>query len=241
MGLAGGIPDYVTSTTLKFGRERGIKFIFGSGIGEVSARFKEKYPDFQYLPADNYNNLVLHPKDPKAKYYTKRYNEELIKDFGTDHLYYLTMYPEALPGDSPEEQLEYKVVGATKGIDFMLEVNPQAKFVMNAWDFLSHPGFWTPERVSAYLGSLQKDAIHVLHDDGFYLKREHFYQKYNYYEGLAWAIGIMHSYAGDDQLHDDIPRMIRDVQKAAGDPNSTNLIGFFLVPELTTRRCCSGI
>jgi len=229
----GDYRDYVTKTVLKFGRERGIKFVSGSGLGEVPARFKEKYPELRYVPADNYNNPLLHPKDPKVKYYTKRYNDELIKDFGTDHIYYLTMYTEFLPGDSQEEQLEYKVIGATKGIEFMREIDPQAKFVMNAWDFMSHPEFWTPERVSTYLSSLQKDAICVLYDDSFDLRPEHFYKKYNYYEGLPWAIGILQSFAGDDQLHGDIPRMIREVQEAASDPKSTNLVGFFLVPELT--------
>jgi alpha-N-acetylglucosaminidase len=228
--------DFVTQAAFKFARERGIKFWAGAGYGDVPARFRTLHPELKYLKPDAYDNPLLHPDDSAADKYSKRYAEEMNKDFGTDHIYGLSMYCEALPLDSYDESLQLKIAAVKKGADLFRKFDPQARFLLDTWDFLANGGtIWADQnRTWTFLNALPKDDMYVLYDCTFDMAGpQKMYQRFNHFKPVPWAIGIVQSFAGDDHLHGDIARTIREVQIAADDPQSDNLVGMFLVPELT--------
>ncbi|MBI2841826.1 MAG: alpha-N-acetylglucosaminidase C-terminal domain-containing protein [Armatimonadetes bacterium] len=224
--------DYVTNAIFQFGRERGIKFWSGAGLGDVPARFRSAHPELKYMPSDGYDNPLLHPDEPATRHYTKVYNDEINKEFGADHIHSLGMYAEANWGQSLEQQFEIKMKGTRKALEYILEIDPDAVFYVDGWDTVANGKLWTPERMAAFLKSLPKDKVYVYNDNSFD-QRDCLYKLYNCYEGIPWGIGVLTAYAGDDELHGNIPYLIERVREAAGDAKCGSLIGFFMYPELT--------
>ncbi|MBI2842315.1 MAG: alpha-N-acetylglucosaminidase C-terminal domain-containing protein [Armatimonadetes bacterium] len=214
---------------MRYGRNRGIKFIYYFGSARVPPEVIAAHPEYKY--ADQWGEKYLHPDEPMYDEYARRAYRAVIDLFGTDHLYMEDPYSETRGGASTaEESFRMKTLAAVKSIRIMKEIDRQAVWVTSNWDqIVQSNDVWVPERYKEYLSNFKPEDMLIYECASDFTDR--FYAKYGYYCGKNWTLGILHSFQGDDQLHGNIEGIIRKTKEAVDDPGSKNLRGFFNIPE----------
>lgn len=79
--------------------------------------------------------------------------------FGTDHLYASDPFIEMLPFD---DDLDFAGRVATAILSGLTAVDPQAKWVLQAWPFAHMPEYWNQDRVRAFIRGVDQRNIIIL-------------------------------------------------------------------------------
>jgi hypothetical protein len=222
----------MTQEALADGRSLGIRFVYSIAPGQVPLEFRAKYPDFQYVKAERWSHAEIHPDDPFYAAFTKQYLHEVIDAFGTDHLYCASPYCETSPEGTEDENFELKRKAGLHFIGLLKEVDPDAVWVTDSWDFFWSRETWTAERVKAYLDEIPRERLYI-YDTNADNRGVPVYREHGYFHGKDWAFGIMHSAAGLDQIHGDMRHVLSELRHVATDPKAKRCRGVWLVPELT--------
>lgn len=226
--------QYMTNLTryiLKYGRDRGIKFDYELGFGDVPYYYKRLHPEYNWVKNLDGDQVRLHPDDPVAYKLTKNYLQTLVDLFGTDHIYFDSPFGESQGAPTVDESLRIKTEAARQDLRMMKEVDPKAIFLNDTWDMnVFSDTIWVPKNVNKYLSNFNTRDIFIF--DAVSDLRDKFYKRNGYFFGKNWGFGILHSYEGDDHLHGDIAGTIAKVKTAINDPNSTRLKGYFQIPEM---------
>lgn len=101
---------------------------------------------------------MIDPSDPMLSKVATEFLRQQQTVYGTDHYYNCDLFNEMSP---PSGELDYLKAVSASVIKSMLEVDPQAVWVMQGWLFLSS-GFWTVERAKAFLSSVPNDHMLIL-------------------------------------------------------------------------------
>jgi hypothetical protein len=234
-------PEYsagVLRDAISYGRRLGIRFIYAIGLGEVPIAFKAKYPRLRYVEDKGvvsevrWDHAQVHPDDPFYKEFTSAYLRKLIDAFGTDHLYAGAPYGETSPEATIEESFELKKKASLRFLELLRDVDPDATWVTDSWDFFWSRETWTPARVKQYLDAMPADAFYI-YDTNADNRGVPVYEEHGHFHGKDWAFGVMHSAAQHDQIHGDLRLLHERVTHAAASPEASKCRGVFLVPELT--------
>lgn len=213
---------------LAYQRSLGVKHLYGFIFGQTPVPFKKAHPELKWVEV-SYEHALLHPDEPLAYELTKKFYQACVDLYGTDHFYTDTPYSECAGVDDLDASLKLKIDAANKACRIFKEIDPQAVWLCDSWDFSALPALWTPERKKKFFASIPKEMTFFF-DAATDLNP--WYDRTEYFYGVPWGIGILHSYQGDDHLHGDLAGLIRTVQKAADDPKSEKLRGYFNITEL---------
>lgn len=226
-------PEYRTQMLqdwFSYSRERGIDFIYYIDYGLVPKPYRDKHPDLPYVEHLGYGSNTLRPDSPECLTIMNQYLTEIMRLYGTDHIYQCTPYVESTGAASPDESLALKTNAAKNLCSVLEQIDPDFIWQSDSWDFGAVPSVWTPERTQKYFDDLapQHPRMYIYDTAGV---ANPFYRRTDFFGGVDWAFGILHSFQGDDHLHGDIPRVLQAVRDAANDPGSTNLKGLYHIPE----------
>ncbi len=213
---------------LAYQRSLGIKHMYGFIFGQTPVPFKKAHPELKWVEV-SYEHALLHPDEPLAYDLTKKFYKACVDLYGTDHFYTDTPYCECAGTTDWDESLKLKIDAANKACRIFKEVDPDAVWLCDTWDYNALPQLWTAERRKKFFESIPKEMTYFI---DACIDMVSWYDKTEYFYDVPWGIGILHSFQGDDHLHGDLPGLIRVVQKAADDPRSDKLNGYFNIPEL---------
>lgn len=147
-------------------RELGMKPILPGFSGHVPGVLKSKYPDAKITKLHNWAGFTdetscffLDPQDSLFAEIQHRYIKEVIKEFGTDHIYGIDPFNEMkLPSEDPAY-----LAGVAKGIyGTLTDVDPEATWLQMTWMFYFDKATWTPERIKAFLGAVPLGKLLLL-------------------------------------------------------------------------------
>ncbi|MEW6755892.1 MAG: alpha-N-acetylglucosaminidase TIM-barrel domain-containing protein [Candidatus Latescibacterota bacterium] len=109
------------------------------------------------------------------------------------------------------------------------QVDPGALWVLDTWDY-GCEGAWKNEEVRALLRTLGKGnylALDIWADDN---TRES-YRDWGFFEDHDWGIGLLHGFAGEDEIAGDREFILERTQAVLRDPRARRCIAFAYLDE----------
>ncbi|KAG8446625.1 hypothetical protein GDO86_014179 [Hymenochirus boettgeri] len=217
---------------LKRMRSLGMITVLPAFAGHIPQGILRVYPKVKVTnlgPWSNFNctyscSYLLDPEDPLFQKIGGLFVTEMIKLYGTDHIYNADTFNEMSPTSSDPAYLS-----AVSGAIFksMATVDPGAIWLIQGWLFINSPLFWQPAQIKALLHGAPIGRIIVL--DLFaetvpiYLKTESFYG-----QPFIWC--MLHNFGGNHGLFGNVVGVNWGPFKALKFPNST-MVGTGLTPE----------
>jgi alpha-N-acetylglucosaminidase len=222
----------LTKRIIEYARARGMRTLAPAVPGIVPPEYVASYPNartfensWAHLPKQKY----LHPMSTQYHDVGKVFLEEYISLYGTDHLYWLENYLEC-DVEGPielQQDVRREITGANFRI--MNEIDPRGVGILSAWTYLSNPHVWTPQLINDHLKRLPADRIRVLDQWGD-VKPE--YKATDYFYGLPWYFGVIHSFGGTTTLHGNMPLLEKRVHEITEDPLAKRCVGFAPTEEV---------
>lgn len=213
---------------VRYSRSIGIKTYWFCMYGHCPIAFKKLHPELRWVPS-NYEHALLYPDDPLASELTAKFYKAVIDLYGTDHWYTDTPYCESMGAGSEDDSLKLKIAAAKEACKVFKQVDPNPTWVSDSWDFGAIPSLWTPERKKKYFESIPRDISYFFDAT---VDMNPLYASSNYFYGLPWGVGNLHSYQGDDHLHGDLNALIQAMNRAVESPGGAKLNGYFNLPEI---------
>jgi alpha-N-acetylglucosaminidase len=220
-GHGGPLPKAWIEERLELGRrilqrerELGMTPIQQGFSGYVPALLKEKFPQAAIAQQPSWvgfpGSHQLDPLDPLFPKFSHTFLETEIRLFGTSHYYAADPFHESSP---PHKDKEYLNQVGKCIIDSMLEADPQATWVMQAWSIREDIATIVP-----------KDRLLVLDLAGSHTN----------FWGYPYIVGQLHNFGGRINLHGDLANIASN-PFAAAMKRSPQVVGTGLFMEGTTQ------
>ena len=218
----------------RYGRGLGMKMApdFRGFLGQVPREFHDAYRDrarFIRVPWGSLGfepGIFIHPDDPLYTQVCRAYAEEMMKRYGTDHLWASHGFLEMWPGKDAQETLAIETASARKNLEAIRAVDPKAVLFGSSWAFTQRRD---KPAARAYLGAMPDDVFQVWELPSIGLTTQ--YRDMDYYWGKRWLLGFLYAYGGTTMLQGDLAHLIQSVQAAAADPKAANCLGICVEPE----------
>lgn len=213
-------------------RELGMTPILPSFTGHVPPTFKDRFPAAKIDSTQwgiNTNVAapvyILNPEEPLFAQIGKRFLEELIETFGTDHLYSADTFNEMTP---PTDDPAYLHNIASKVYGAMADVDPKATWVMQGWMFLDRAHFWQEPQMRALFDAVAEDRLVVLD-----LNSEVYpvWQRTEAFYGEPWIWNMLHNFGGRVSLYGVMERVANGPAAALRSPAAGKMCGIGLTME----------
>ena len=213
-------------------RELGMTPILPSFTGHVPPSFKSRFPEAKVDSTQwgiNTNVAapvyILHPDEPLFAEIGRRFLEELINTFGTDHLYSADTFNEMTP---PTDDPSYLQKIASNVYGAMVDVDPDAVWVMQGWMFLDRAYFWQEPQMRAVFDAVPEDRLVVLD-----LNSEVYpvWQRTEAFYGEQWIWNMLHNFGGRVSLYGVMDRVANDPAAALRSPDAGKMRGIGLTME----------
>ncbi|XP_035260693.1 alpha-N-acetylglucosaminidase [Anguilla anguilla] len=167
---------------------------------------------------------VLDPRDPLFQRIGGLFMSELVKLFGTDHIYNTDTFNEMTPA-SPDPA--YLSAVSSSVYSAMTSVDPQAIWLMQGWLFVHDVVFWKPAQIKALLHGVPIGRMIVL--DLFAETAPAFSSTQSFYgQPFIWC--MLHNFGGNSGLFGTVESINMGPFEALQYPNST-LVGLGMAPE----------
>ncbi|TSL82561.1 Alpha-N-acetylglucosaminidase [Bagarius yarrelli] len=167
---------------------------------------------------------VLDPCDPLFLRIGSLFLMQVVKEFGTDHIYNTDTFNEMTPASSDPG---YLTAISRSIFETMTSVDPQAIWLMQGWLFISNPEFWKPPQIQALLHGVPLGRMIVL--DLFAESMPVFnFTKSFYGQPFIWC--MLHNFGGNSGLFGTVERVNSGPFEAKNFPAST-LVGLGIAPE----------
>ncbi|XP_076212584.1 alpha-N-acetylglucosaminidase [Aptenodytes patagonicus] len=167
---------------------------------------------------------LLDPEDPMFQVIGTLFLKELIKEFGTDHIYSADTFNEMTPLSSDPAYLS-RVSNAV--FRSMTGADPEALWLMQGWLFQHQPDFWQPAQVRALLRGVPLGRMIVL---DLFAESKPVYQWTESFYGQPFIWCMLHNFGGNHGLFGTVEAINHGPFAARCYPNST-MVGTGLVPE----------
>ncbi|KAK4808674.1 hypothetical protein QYF61_020163 [Mycteria americana] len=167
---------------------------------------------------------LLDPEDPMFQVIGTLFLKELIKEFGTDHIYSADTFNEMTPLSSDPAYLS-RVSNAV--FRSMMGADPEALWLMQGWLFQHQPDFWQPAQVRALLRGVPLGRMIVL---DLFAESKPVYQWTESFYGQPFIWCMLHNFGGNHGLFGTVEAINHGPFAARCFPNST-MVGTGLVPE----------
>jgi alpha-N-acetylglucosaminidase len=224
--------DELYRQIVSYARDRGLMLVMPGFMGEVPAEFVAAHPNVRYLGGTRWGEVPMskhiYPSDPMFHDLSVRYIRAYTARYGPTDFYFVSPYPEARPGETPEEQhnLKSDFVAAVQKV--LAEALPNAVWLADSWAFLSGD-FWTPEEVRAFCDAITIGDRFRIYDT--WGEERPMWSLHHAYWGKKWSFGVLQCFGGMTMLHGDVPALVRDVQRLTTDARARQCVGLYLVPE----------
>lgn len=185
--------------------------IAGAGAGEIEWQ--------------GWRTPVLPPQSEEFQRFATSFLEvqrELLGDPGSAPVIAVDPYIESLPPSGDLDALAAAGEGVHRAI---AATHPGATWLLQGWPFHYHRGFWTPERVEAFLSRVPHE--HLLLID---LWGEHAPMWRDGMHGRRWLWTAVHNFGGRFALFGDLRGLVRDLDELAT-ARPPRLDGVGLAPE----------
>ncbi|XP_062847924.1 alpha-N-acetylglucosaminidase [Trichomycterus rosablanca] len=167
---------------------------------------------------------VLDPRDPLFQHIGSLFLSQVIKVFGTDHIYNTDTFNEMTPSSSDPAYLA-SVSHAVYST--MTSVDPKAIWLMQAWLFVHNPDFWKPPQIEALLHGVPQGRMIVLDLFAESMPAYNFTQSF-YGQPFIWC--MLHNFGGNSGLFGAVEQVNSGPFEAQHFPGST-LVGLGIAPE----------
>ncbi|XP_015155125.2 alpha-N-acetylglucosaminidase [Gallus gallus] len=167
---------------------------------------------------------LLSPEEPMFQVIGMLFLKELIKEFGTDHIYSADTFNEMSPLSSDPAYL----AGISNAVfRAMTGADPEAQWLMQGWLFQHQPDFWQPPQVQAVLRAVPLGRMIVL---DLFAESKPVYEWTESFYGQPFIWCMLHNFGGNHGLFGAVEAINRGPFVARRFPNST-MVGTGLVPE----------
>ncbi|MEZ5976929.1 MAG: alpha-N-acetylglucosaminidase TIM-barrel domain-containing protein [Planctomycetota bacterium] len=144
-------------------RELGVVPILPAFTGVVPLEFAQSFEGVQYYELPEWallgRSALIDPGDPLFRRMASAYYEELAARVGESTLYFGSPLGEVRPPITAAADL----AALSRGVsDALTEARPGARWLLSSWPFRFDRGFWSDERLRAYLGSVDPERLVVL-------------------------------------------------------------------------------
>lgn len=209
-------------------RSLGMTPILPAFTGHVPPSFKEKFPnaslkktDWAGFPEVN----ILDPDDPMFITIGKKFLEEEIKTYGTDHLYTSDTFNENAP---PTNDPAFLNAVSKKVYQSMAAADPGATWIMQGWLFHFHAKFWQQEQIKALLSAVPDDKMIIL---DLWSENHPVWNRTEAYYGKPWIWCMLHNFGGNVSMYGRMEEVAKGPSAALKDPQSRKMVGIGLTPE----------
>jgi len=179
-------------------RELGMKPVLPAFTGHVPPAFKEKFPDAMLKKTkwSGFPNVfILDPNDPLFIKIGKLFIQELVKAYGTDHLYSSDTFNENKP---PSNDSTFLSQMSNQVYQAMAAGDPQAKWIMQGWLFHFQSSFWKPTQIKALLNAVPNDKMIIL---DLWSENNPVWNKTEAYYGKPWIWCMLHNFGGNISMY----------------------------------------
>ncbi|XP_038160453.1 alpha-N-acetylglucosaminidase [Cyprinodon tularosa] len=169
-------------------------------------------------------SYILDPRDPLFLQIGALYLSQVVKTFGTDHIYNTDTFNEMTP---PSSDTNYLSAVSRSVFASMTAVDPDAIWLMQGWLFYSDPSFWKPPQIQALLHGVPLGRMIVLdlfaEADPVFTYTQSFYG-----QPFIWC--MLHNFGGNNGFFGTVESINSGPFQALSFPNST-LVGLGMTPE----------
>ncbi|XP_015665976.1 alpha-N-acetylglucosaminidase [Protobothrops mucrosquamatus] len=213
-------------------RSLGMLTVLPAFSGHVPQGILRVFPQVNATQLGNWSHFdctysctyLLSPEDPMFQVIGTLFLKELIKEFGTDHVYSADTFNEMRPLSSNTTYLSKASAAVFRSMN---GVDPHAMWLMQGWLFQHQRDFWQPAQVKALLRGVPIGRMLVLdlfaESKPVYLWTESFYG-----QPFIWC--MLHNFGGNHGLFGMVESINQGPFEARRFLNST-MIGIGLTPE----------
>ncbi|KAM8836700.1 alpha-N-acetylglucosaminidase [Spinachia spinachia] len=169
-------------------------------------------------------SYVLDPRDPLFLRIGSLYLSQVVKQFGTDHIYNTDTFNEMSP---PSSDPTYLAAVSRSVFASMTAVDPQAIWLMQGWLFFSDAAFWKPAQMKALLHGVPLGRMIVL---DLFAETEPIFSYSESFYGQPFIWCMLQNFGGNNGLFGTVESINSGPFKASQFPNST-LVGLGMTPE----------
>jgi alpha-N-acetylglucosaminidase len=209
-------------------RALGMTPILPSFTGHVPAAFKTRYPNAK-LKQTHWTTFpdvyILDPNDPMFTEIGEKFLKEQLATFGTDHLYTADTFNENTP---PTNDSVYLNDISKKVYQSMVNVDPNAKWIMQGWLFYHGEKFWKPTQIKALLNAVPNDKMIIL---DLWTENHPVWDRTEAYYGKPWIWCMLHNFGGNISMYGRMDEVATSPIKAFNDPKAGKMLGIGLTPE----------
>uniref|UniRef100_A0A8C6YPV8 N-acetyl-alpha-glucosaminidase n=1 Tax=Nothoprocta perdicaria TaxID=30464 RepID=A0A8C6YPV8_NOTPE len=167
---------------------------------------------------------LLDPQEPMFQVIGTLFLKELIKEFGTDHIYSADTFNEMAP---PSAEPAYLAAVSSAVFRAMTGADPEALWLMQGWLFQHQPDFWQPAQARALLRAVPLGRMIVL---DLFAESKPVYPWTESFYGQPFIWCMLHNFGGNHGLFGAVEALNSGPFAARRFPNST-MVGTGLAPE----------
>ncbi|MDD3907905.1 MAG: alpha-N-acetylglucosaminidase TIM-barrel domain-containing protein, partial [Bacteroidales bacterium] len=211
-------------------RERsfGMTPILPAFTGHVPPTFQNKFPEAKIKKTkwgDFSPVCILDPSEPLFTEIGKRFIEEEIKVYGTDHLYSADTFNENTP---PTKDSVFLNDVSRKVYQSMASADPKATWIMQGWMFHHQRNFWGAKEIQALLNAIPNDHMIIL---DLYSELHPVWNRTKAYYGKPWIWCMLHNFGKNISMSGIMSSISQNPAKALNDPKAGKMMGIGLTPE----------
>jgi len=210
-------------------RSLGMTPVLPAFTGHVPPAFKDKFPNAKVKRTNwdaGFDDVyILDPADPMFAEIGRRFMEEEIRTFGTDHLYSSDTFNENLP---PTNDSVFLHQISKKIYQSMAAVDTAAIWVMQGWMFHYQKDFWHPAQIQALMTAAPDDKMVVL---DLFSENYPVWNRTEAYYGKQWIWCMLQNFGGNISMYGRMDNVANDPANALHDPSAKNLVGIGVTPE----------
>nr|XP_006004314.1 PREDICTED: alpha-N-acetylglucosaminidase [Latimeria chalumnae] len=169
-------------------------------------------------------SYLLDPEDSMFQVIGPLFMKEMIKEFGTDHIYNADTFNEMTPSSSDPKYLAAVSAAVFKSMTF---VDPGAVWLMQGWLFINDEVFWQPAQVKALLHGVPIGRMIIL---DLFAETFPVYSRTESFYGQPFIWCMLQNFGGNLGLYGSAESVNQHPFKARAFPNST-MVGTGLTPE----------
>ncbi|KAM9716333.1 alpha-N-acetylglucosaminidase isoform 1-T2 [Menidia menidia] len=169
-------------------------------------------------------SYILDPRDPLFLQIGSLYLSQVVKTFGTDHIYNTDTFNEMTP---PSSDPAYLAAISRSVFASMTAVDSQAVWLMQGWLFFSDARFWRPPQIQALLHGVPLGRMIVL---DLFAETEPIFSYTESFYGQPFIWCMLHNFGGNSGFYGTVESINSGPFKALNFPNST-LVGIGMTPE----------
>lgn len=169
-------------------------------------------------------SYLLDPRDPLFLRIGSLFLSQVVKQFGTDHIYNTDTFNEMSP---PSSDPAYLSAVSRSVFASMTAVDPEAIWLMQGWLFFSDAAFWQPAQIRALLRGVPLGRMIVL---DLFAETEPIFSSTESFYGQPFIWCMLHNFGGNSGLFGTVESINSGPFKALRFPNSS-LVGLGVAPE----------